>query len=125
MVLSGFQEWTGSLQGVVTQALDHVKGQEASLTALKLAALTLGVGQAQTQVGRSGWVAVCTITDFVSFIQSMVLSLLTLPLSLHICLSPYLYLYPLSPRRSVDSPEQPWTRFRIVILARCRSWEIY
>ncbi|XP_045548414.1 N-alpha-acetyltransferase 25, NatB auxiliary subunit isoform X2 [Salmo salar] len=49
VVLSGFQEWTGSLQGVVTQALDHVKGQEASLTALKLAALTLGVGQAQTQ----------------------------------------------------------------------------
>ncbi|XP_029547871.1 N-alpha-acetyltransferase 25, NatB auxiliary subunit isoform X3 [Salmo trutta] len=49
VVLSGFQEWTGSLQGVVTQALDHVKGQEASLTALKLAALTLVVGQAQTQ----------------------------------------------------------------------------
>uniref|UniRef100_A0A673YNM7 N-alpha-acetyltransferase 25, NatB auxiliary subunit n=1 Tax=Salmo trutta TaxID=8032 RepID=A0A673YNM7_SALTR len=45
VVLSGFQEWTGSLQGVVTQALDHVKGQEASLTALKLAALTLVVGQ--------------------------------------------------------------------------------
>uniref|UniRef100_A0AAZ3Q3M0 N(alpha)-acetyltransferase 25, NatB auxiliary subunit n=1 Tax=Oncorhynchus tshawytscha TaxID=74940 RepID=A0AAZ3Q3M0_ONCTS len=44
VVLSGFQEWTGSLQGIVTQALDHVKGQEASLTALKLAALTLGVG---------------------------------------------------------------------------------
>uniref|UniRef100_A0A8C7F155 N-alpha-acetyltransferase 25, NatB auxiliary subunit n=1 Tax=Oncorhynchus kisutch TaxID=8019 RepID=A0A8C7F155_ONCKI len=42
VVLSGFQEWTGSLQGIVTQALDHVKGQEASLTALKLAALTLG-----------------------------------------------------------------------------------
>ncbi|XP_071030325.1 N-alpha-acetyltransferase 25, NatB auxiliary subunit-like [Oncorhynchus clarkii lewisi] len=49
VVLSGFQEWTGSLQGIVTQALDHVKGQEASLTALKLAALTLGVGHAQTQ----------------------------------------------------------------------------
>ncbi|XP_036792978.1 N-alpha-acetyltransferase 25, NatB auxiliary subunit isoform X2 [Oncorhynchus mykiss] len=49
VVLSGFQEWTGSLQGIVTQALDHVKGQEASLAALKLAALTLGVGHAQTQ----------------------------------------------------------------------------
>ena len=68
----------------MTQALDHVKGQEASLTALKLAALTLGVGHAQTQVGRSGWVAVCMITDFVSLIQSMVL---TLPLALHLCLS--------------------------------------
>ncbi|CAB1352257.1 unnamed protein product [Coregonus sp. 'balchen'] len=49
VVLCGFQEWTGSLQGVVTQALDHVKGQEASLTALKLAALTLEEGHAQTQ----------------------------------------------------------------------------
>nr|XP_046160588.1 N-alpha-acetyltransferase 25, NatB auxiliary subunit-like isoform X3 [Oncorhynchus gorbuscha] len=49
VVLSGFQEWTGNLQGIVAQALDHVKGQEASLTALKLAALTLGVGHAQTQ----------------------------------------------------------------------------
>lgn len=54
MVLSGFQEWTGSLQGVVTQALDHVKGQEASLTALKLAALTLEEGYSQTQVGSAG-----------------------------------------------------------------------
>uniref|UniRef100_A0A8C7H830 N-alpha-acetyltransferase 25, NatB auxiliary subunit n=1 Tax=Oncorhynchus kisutch TaxID=8019 RepID=A0A8C7H830_ONCKI len=51
VVLCGFQEWTGSLQGVVTQALDHVKGQEASLTALKLAALTLEEGYSQTQVG--------------------------------------------------------------------------
>ncbi|CAB1318259.1 unnamed protein product [Coregonus sp. 'balchen'] len=42
-------EWTGSLQGIVTQALDHVKGQEASLTALKLAALTLEEGHSQTQ----------------------------------------------------------------------------
>ncbi|XP_064833721.1 N-alpha-acetyltransferase 25, NatB auxiliary subunit-like isoform X2 [Oncorhynchus masou masou] len=49
VVLSCFQEWTGSLQGIMTQVLDHVKGQEASLTALKLAALTLGVGHAQTQ----------------------------------------------------------------------------
>uniref|UniRef100_A0A8C8LW08 N-alpha-acetyltransferase 25, NatB auxiliary subunit n=1 Tax=Oncorhynchus tshawytscha TaxID=74940 RepID=A0A8C8LW08_ONCTS len=49
VVLCGFQEWTGSLQGVVTQALDHVKGQEASLTALKLAALTLEEGYSQTQ----------------------------------------------------------------------------
>uniref|UniRef100_A0A6Q2ZKC5 N(alpha)-acetyltransferase 25, NatB auxiliary subunit n=1 Tax=Esox lucius TaxID=8010 RepID=A0A6Q2ZKC5_ESOLU len=49
VVLCGFQEWTSGLQGVVTQALDHVKAQEAQLTTLKLAALTLEEGDQQTQ----------------------------------------------------------------------------
>ncbi|KAF7648446.1 hypothetical protein LDENG_00156870 [Lucifuga dentata] len=45
-VLSGYQELTGSLQDLLTQALEHIKGQEISITALKLASLTLEV---QTQ----------------------------------------------------------------------------
>lgn len=40
-VLCGFQELSGSLQSLLTQSLDHIKGQETSLTALKLAGLTL------------------------------------------------------------------------------------
>ncbi|KAM9338182.1 N-alpha-acetyltransferase 25, NatB auxiliary subunit [Symphorus nematophorus] len=40
-VVCGFQELTGSLQDLLTQALEHIKGQETSLTALKLASLSL------------------------------------------------------------------------------------
>uniref|UniRef100_A0A673CTK8 N(alpha)-acetyltransferase 25, NatB auxiliary subunit n=1 Tax=Sphaeramia orbicularis TaxID=375764 RepID=A0A673CTK8_9TELE len=40
-VVCGFQELTGSLQDLLTQALEHIKGQEMSITALKLASLTL------------------------------------------------------------------------------------
>lgn len=41
VVVCGFQELTGSLQDLLTQALEHIKSQEAGLTALKLAGLTL------------------------------------------------------------------------------------
>uniref|UniRef100_A0A671UI09 N-alpha-acetyltransferase 25, NatB auxiliary subunit n=1 Tax=Sparus aurata TaxID=8175 RepID=A0A671UI09_SPAAU len=40
-VVCGFQELTGSLQDLLTQALEHIKGQETGLTALKLASLSL------------------------------------------------------------------------------------
>uniref|UniRef100_A0A665UD52 N-alpha-acetyltransferase 25, NatB auxiliary subunit n=1 Tax=Echeneis naucrates TaxID=173247 RepID=A0A665UD52_ECHNA len=41
LVVCGFQELTGSLQDLLTQALEHIKGQETGMTALKLASLTL------------------------------------------------------------------------------------
>ncbi|XP_078127281.1 N-alpha-acetyltransferase 25, NatB auxiliary subunit isoform X2 [Sander vitreus] len=40
-VVCGFQELTGSLQDLLTQALDYIKGQETGVTALKLAGLSL------------------------------------------------------------------------------------
>ncbi|XP_028830383.1 N-alpha-acetyltransferase 25, NatB auxiliary subunit isoform X1 [Denticeps clupeoides] len=40
-VFTGFQEYTSSLQTLLSQSLDHIKGQEVSLTALKLADLSL------------------------------------------------------------------------------------
>uniref|UniRef100_A0A7N8YEV2 N-alpha-acetyltransferase 25, NatB auxiliary subunit n=1 Tax=Mastacembelus armatus TaxID=205130 RepID=A0A7N8YEV2_9TELE len=46
-VLCGFQELTGSLQDLLAQAVEHIKGQETSITALKLATLTL---EGHTQV---------------------------------------------------------------------------
>uniref|UniRef100_A0A8B9GU29 N(alpha)-acetyltransferase 25, NatB auxiliary subunit n=1 Tax=Astyanax mexicanus TaxID=7994 RepID=A0A8B9GU29_ASTMX len=50
VVLSGFQEFLGSLQGVLGQALEHIKGQESSLVALKLEALSLqGVSQTEEE----------------------------------------------------------------------------
>uniref|UniRef100_A0A665UDC2 N(alpha)-acetyltransferase 25, NatB auxiliary subunit n=1 Tax=Echeneis naucrates TaxID=173247 RepID=A0A665UDC2_ECHNA len=36
LVVCGFQELTGSLQDLLTQALEHIKGQETGMTALKL-----------------------------------------------------------------------------------------
>lgn len=45
--MCGFQELTGSLQDVFTQALEHIKGQETGMTALKLASLSL---EGHTQV---------------------------------------------------------------------------
>nr|XP_055063489.1 N-alpha-acetyltransferase 25, NatB auxiliary subunit [Misgurnus anguillicaudatus] len=47
-VLTAFQEFNGSLQGLLSQALDHIKNQESSLTALKLGSLNLD-GQTQTE----------------------------------------------------------------------------
>uniref|UniRef100_A0A3Q1B4A5 N-alpha-acetyltransferase 25, NatB auxiliary subunit n=1 Tax=Amphiprion ocellaris TaxID=80972 RepID=A0A3Q1B4A5_AMPOC len=41
VVVCGFQELTGSLQDLLNQALEHIKGQEIGMTALKLAGLTL------------------------------------------------------------------------------------
>lgn len=41
VVVCGFQELTGSLQDVITQTLEHIKGQETGITALKLASLSL------------------------------------------------------------------------------------
>ncbi len=40
-MVCGFQELTGSLQDLLTQAMEHIKGQETGMTALKLASLTL------------------------------------------------------------------------------------
>ena len=40
-MVCGFQELTGSLQDLLAQALEHIKGQETGLTALKLASLSL------------------------------------------------------------------------------------
>ncbi|KAG5840254.1 hypothetical protein ANANG_G00186860 [Anguilla anguilla] len=40
-VFSGFQEFASSMAGVLSRALDHIKEQEASLTALKLSSLSL------------------------------------------------------------------------------------
>ncbi|KAL6472506.1 hypothetical protein MHYP_G00186940 [Metynnis hypsauchen] len=41
VVLSGFQEFTSSLQSLLSQALEHIKGQESHLTALKMESLSL------------------------------------------------------------------------------------
>ncbi|XP_052463548.1 N-alpha-acetyltransferase 25, NatB auxiliary subunit isoform X2 [Carassius gibelio] len=40
-VLSAYQEFSSSLQSLLNQALEHIKSQEISLTALKLGALSL------------------------------------------------------------------------------------
>lgn len=40
-VVCGFQELTGSLQDLLTQALEYIKEQEIGITALKLAGLSL------------------------------------------------------------------------------------
>uniref|UniRef100_A0A672IWE5 N(alpha)-acetyltransferase 25, NatB auxiliary subunit n=1 Tax=Salarias fasciatus TaxID=181472 RepID=A0A672IWE5_SALFA len=48
VVVCGFQELTSSLQDLLSEALEHIKGQETTVTALKLAALTL---EGHTQVG--------------------------------------------------------------------------
>uniref|UniRef100_A0A8C1BNW4 N-alpha-acetyltransferase 25, NatB auxiliary subunit n=1 Tax=Cyprinus carpio carpio TaxID=630221 RepID=A0A8C1BNW4_CYPCA len=45
-VLSAYQEFSSSLQSLLNQALEHIKSQELSLTALELGALSL---EAQTQ----------------------------------------------------------------------------
>ena len=47
VVVCGFQELTGSLQDLLLQALEHIKGQEVNLTALKMAGLNL---EGSTQV---------------------------------------------------------------------------
>lgn len=47
-VLSAYQEFSGSLQSLLNQALEHIKSQEISLTALKLGALCLE-GQTQSE----------------------------------------------------------------------------
>uniref|UniRef100_A0A3B3YRW3 N(alpha)-acetyltransferase 25, NatB auxiliary subunit n=1 Tax=Poecilia mexicana TaxID=48701 RepID=A0A3B3YRW3_9TELE len=41
LVVCGFQELTGNLQDLLTQAVEHIRGQESGITALKLASLTL------------------------------------------------------------------------------------
>uniref|UniRef100_A0A3Q3WSY2 N-alpha-acetyltransferase 25, NatB auxiliary subunit n=1 Tax=Mola mola TaxID=94237 RepID=A0A3Q3WSY2_MOLML len=41
VVVCGFQELTGSLQDLIAQALEHIKGQETGMTSLKLASLSL------------------------------------------------------------------------------------
>lgn len=46
-MVCGFQELTGSLQDLLTQTLEYIKGQETSITALKLAGLSL---EGHTQV---------------------------------------------------------------------------
>uniref|UniRef100_A0AAR2K431 N-alpha-acetyltransferase 25, NatB auxiliary subunit n=1 Tax=Pygocentrus nattereri TaxID=42514 RepID=A0AAR2K431_PYGNA len=48
VVLSGFQEFTSSLQSLLSQALEHIKGQESHLTALKMESLSLE-GLSQTE----------------------------------------------------------------------------
>ncbi|KAF4082175.1 hypothetical protein AMELA_G00148540 [Ameiurus melas] len=49
-VLSGFQEFTSSLQNILSQALDHIKDQESRLTALKLESLSLeGITQTEEE----------------------------------------------------------------------------
>lgn len=40
-MICGFQELTGSLQDLISQALVHIKGQETGITAIKLASLQL------------------------------------------------------------------------------------
>ncbi|KAF4108499.1 hypothetical protein G5714_011258 [Onychostoma macrolepis] len=47
-VLSAYQEFSGSLQSLLNQALEHIKSQEISLTALKLGALSLE-GETQSE----------------------------------------------------------------------------
>ncbi|KAK2823304.1 hypothetical protein Q7C36_019904 [Tachysurus vachellii] len=50
VVLSGFQEFTSSLQNILSQALDHIKAQESMLISLKLESLTLeGVTQTEEE----------------------------------------------------------------------------
>ncbi|KAJ8260854.1 hypothetical protein COCON_G00165770 [Conger conger] len=48
VVFSGYQEYTSSLQTLLSQALDHIKGLETSLIALKLGVLSLE-GQALSE----------------------------------------------------------------------------
>ena len=40
-VVCGFQELTGSVQELITQALDYIKNQETEITAIKLSGLSL------------------------------------------------------------------------------------
>uniref|UniRef100_A0A8C1M0N4 N-alpha-acetyltransferase 25, NatB auxiliary subunit n=1 Tax=Cyprinus carpio TaxID=7962 RepID=A0A8C1M0N4_CYPCA len=47
-VLSAYQEFSSSLQSLLNQALEHIKSQELSLTALELGALSLE-GQTQSE----------------------------------------------------------------------------
>uniref|UniRef100_A0A4W4FDS0 N-alpha-acetyltransferase 25, NatB auxiliary subunit n=1 Tax=Electrophorus electricus TaxID=8005 RepID=A0A4W4FDS0_ELEEL len=50
VVLSGFQEFTASLQTLLSQAVEQIQDQESSLTALKLEALSLeGLPQAEVK----------------------------------------------------------------------------
>ncbi|XP_026888078.2 N-alpha-acetyltransferase 25, NatB auxiliary subunit isoform X1 [Electrophorus electricus] len=50
VVLSGFQEFTASLQTLLSQAVEQIQDQESSLTALKLEALSLeGLPQAEDE----------------------------------------------------------------------------
>ncbi|KAM6986432.1 N-alpha-acetyltransferase 25, NatB auxiliary subunit [Aplochiton taeniatus] len=49
VVVCGFQELTGSLQDLLTQAQEHIKGQENSIQALKMAGLSLD-GPSQVEV---------------------------------------------------------------------------
>lgn len=39
--MCGFQELTGNLQDLLTQAMEHIMGQETAMTSLKLSTLTL------------------------------------------------------------------------------------
>ncbi|XP_051972887.1 N-alpha-acetyltransferase 25, NatB auxiliary subunit [Xyrauchen texanus] len=48
VVLTGFQEFNGSLQSLLSQSVELIKGQETSLITLKLEALNLD-GQTQTE----------------------------------------------------------------------------
>ncbi|MEQ2158231.1 hypothetical protein GOODEAATRI_010160 [Goodea atripinnis] len=41
LVVCGFQELTGSLQAILTHAVDHIRGQESGITAQRLASLSL------------------------------------------------------------------------------------
>lgn len=50
VAVCGFQELAGSLQDVISQALEHIKGQETGIAALKLAGLSLeGCPEVSTQ----------------------------------------------------------------------------
>ena len=53
LVVCGFQELSGSLQDLLAEALEHIKGQETGITALKLASLTL---EGYKQVSEQMWV---------------------------------------------------------------------
>lgn len=57
VAVCGFQELAGSLQDVISQALEHIKGQETGITALKLATLSLeGCPQVRRDVHNIHWI---------------------------------------------------------------------
>ncbi len=64
-VLSAYQEFSGSLQSLLNQALEHIKSQETSLTALKLEALSLEE-QTQSEVWASVFIYCYSIYEYIS-----------------------------------------------------------
>ncbi|XP_036383509.1 N-alpha-acetyltransferase 25, NatB auxiliary subunit-like [Megalops cyprinoides] len=69
VVFSGYQEYTASLQTLLTEALDHIKEQEATLTALKMSGLSLQERALTEEEGRFVQVAMDKVQS--SYLRSL------------------------------------------------------